>query len=1204
MATRRTVAASPQPAPLPSLPSRSALAALLDGADEPLLLFDALARLSFCNRAAMRALGAEPGPGVAQLAPLLGDEAAAWLQARLRDAADAGTAPLRTTLPDGRAAVLGVWRVARELALRVQLEPAAADGALLPGIEPGPTLEMLRMLWASPFPATLQDGQYQLVAVNDAYLDFTGRTRDALIGTDPVRLQPGEDQAAQIEARRELPALLATHTVPRLHEQRLIDASGRERWSRASAYAVSAPDGLPLLLCVLQESTAEHVARAQADRSLDELAQWFDLSPSGMLVFDEAGLIVRSNPAFEALTGQVPVLLSDASAELQALLGWQGGAPQPQLRPLAAPLETHVVLPLGDGRRQRLSARVRGFATEQGQHRFMAIVEDRSAEDERDLAQLEIGALMDTAGVGVATFDARRGWLRPRAERRRASAAKAPGLQAIARELVEPESLAEYERLQRALRDGERTEVRYAVRHAELGRRWLLTRVEPGDGESGRRTVVTVDVTEQESAQRQSQQLLRELTTILDGTTAGIAYLRGAHLVRCNHRFEAMLGLAAGAAAGATIGELFGRFPPVLHSLQQGAAFESELSLQREDGTPAWYSLSVRRAEPASGDHEVVAVLSDISRLKSQQSELEAALRERELMFSVSDVGIVFLRAGRIERANPAMAALTGYADSELSGLDPAELAADAPSHRRHEELALRMLRQQGRYHGEHPLRRRDGQLVWMQVAQRLVDEADEAAGRICTFVDVDERHRAREELLRQAERTRAILDSVLVGIVTVGERGIEWMNRSARRMFAGDLADFVGEPIATVATPEAEHPLRRIDYLQTLAEGDAHTFECRLKARDGREFWVVGNAVLTGRPGSAPQITFALLDIERRRQAEISIAQAQASLQRIIQTAPLAIALFDAPSQRVVQANQMAAALFGRPVARLAGTTPHEAFAAEAAQRLAADLAAAAAGNEVLQRELQLHQRLWDMRFVSLPSSAGALEQVLLVASDVTEQRAEAQARFDAELAQREMLVKEVHHRIKNNLQGVAGLLQQNAARHPEVAGVLNESVGQVQAIAQVYGLQVGSSGPLHALGVVEAIVLSVQRTFGCTVQVQAEGDDLARLLLPEAESIPIALTLNELLTNAVKHAPAAAPLQVRCRLQSVGEALHVTIANRGRLHEGFDPARRPGGVSGLGLVRALLPRRSASFTLTQQGDEVHAEIVLSPPSVQRAAA
>ena len=1190
--------ATVDPPPSALLPSRAALASLLDGVDDPLLLFDDLGRSSFCNRAAMRALGAEPGLGAAQLAAVLGNEGADWLRARLRDRGDAAAAPLRATLPDARTATLTAWRVARDLALRVRIETvAAALPAALPAVEPGPTLEMLRMLWASPFPATLQDAEFRLVAVNDAYLDFSGRPREALIGTDPVLLQPLEDQATQIEARRELPVLLAAQAVPRLNEQRLIDASGRERWSRASAYPVTAQDGLPLLLCVLQDSTAEHVARAQADRSLDELAQWFDLSPTGMLVFDEAGLIVRSNPAFEALVGQVPVLLADASAELQALLAWQQGSPRPELRPGAAPLETHVSLPLPDGRRQRLSARVRGFATDQGQHRFMAVVEDRSAEEERDLAQLEIGALMDTAGVGVATFDSRRGWLRPRAERRRAPA-KAAGLQAIARDLVEPESLPEYERLQQALRLGERTEVRYAVQHAELGRRWLLTRVEPGDGDSGRRTVVTVDVTEQESAQRQSQQLLRELTTILDGTTAGIAYLRGAMLVRCNRRFESMLGLDAGAAAGATLGELFGRFPQALASLQAGLSFESELSLERPDGKSAWYSLSVRRADAAPAEGEAVAVLTDITRLKSQQSELEALLRERELMFSLSDVGIVYLRGGRIERANQAMAALTGYADSELTALDPAELATDRETHARQDQEELRSLRQQGRYHGERQLRRRDGRLLWVQVAQRLVDEADEAAGRICSYVDVDERHRAREELLRQAGRTRAILDSVLVGIVTVGDGGIEWMNRSARRMFGGELADFVGEPIATVATPEAEHPLRRTDYPDTLAEGHAHTFECRLKARDGREFWVVGNAVLTGGGATGRQITFALLDIERRRQAEVSIARAQASLQRIIETAPLAIALVDAHSQRVLQVNQMAAAFFGRPVEQLLGAALREEFGAE--------LEAAAASNEVLRRELRRAgvgagegARLWDTRFVPLPTSAGAREQVLLVASDVTEQRAEAQARFEAAIAQREMLVKEVHHRIKNNLQGVAGLLQQNAARHPEVAAILTESVGQVQAIAQVYGLQVGAGGPLRVASVVEAIALSVQRTFGRTVRVEGVDDELARLLLPEAESIPIALTINELLTNAVKH---GAQGDVRCTLAANGEALRVSIRNPGRLGEGFSLAQFPGGVSGLGLVRALLPRRSATLELTQQGDEVLTEVVLEPPSVQRA--
>ncbi len=1199
MPLRSSFAESPPSALLPSLP---ALAALLDAVDDPLLLFDHLGRLNFANRAAMRALGAEPGSGAAQMLPMLGSEAAEWLSKRLVQAGDAAAASLRVALAGNRAARLSCWRIGRDLALRVQIEAAEpAAPAALPAVEVGPTLEMLRMLWASPFPATLQDAQFRLVAVNEAYLQFTGRTREALIGTDPVLLQPLEDQATQIEARRELPAQLAAQAVPRLSEQRLIDASGRERWSRASAYPVLAQDGLPLLLCVLQDSTAEHVARAQADRSLDELAQWFDLSPTGMLVFDDSGLIVRSNPAFEALVGQVPVLLSDASAELQALRAGLDGAPRPELRPGAAPLETHVALPLPDGRRQRLSARVRGFATDQGLHRFMAVVEDRSAEEERDLAQLEIGALMDTAGVGVATFDSRRGWLRPRPERRRPPA-KSAGLQAIARDIVEPDSLPEYERLQQALRRGERTEVRYAVNHAELGRRWLLTRVEPGEGDSGRRTVVTVDVTEQESAERQSRQLLRELTTILDGTTAGIAYLRGAMLVRCNRRFEIMLGLPAGAAAGATIVELFGRFPQALAALRAGQSFESELALQSTGGEPAWYSLSVRRAEPAAGESEVVAVLTDISRLKTQQTELEALLRDRELMFSLSDVGIVYRRGARIERANQAMAALAGYADSELAALDPAELAPDRETHRRHEQDELRALRQHGRYNDERQLRRRDGSLIWVQVAQRLVDEADEAAGRICSYVDVEERHRARAELLRQAERTRAILDSVLVGIVTVGDGGIEWMNRSARRMFAGELADFSGEPIATVATPEPDHPLRRTDYPQTLAEGQAQTFECRLKARDGREFWVVGNAVLTGRGSRGRQVTFALLDIERRRQAEVSIAQAQASLQRIIETAPLAIALFDARSQRVLQANQVAAAFFSQPADLLVGGAPRDWFAAATAELLSADLHTAAASNEVLRRELRLGgtagARLWDARFVSLPSGAGAREQVLLVASDVTEQRAEAEQRFEAAIAQREMLVKEVHHRIKNNLQGVAGLLQQNAVRHPELAAILGESVGQVQAIAQVYGLQVGSAGPLRVASVVEAIAQSVQRNFGRAVRVAVLGDEPASLLLPEAESIPIALTVNELLTNAVKHSPQG---EVQCELSLVGEDLRVAIRNTGRLRDGFGLAQVPGGVSGLGLVRALLPRRSATLTLTQQGDEVLTEVMLRPPSVQR---
>jgi len=430
-------------------------------------------------------------------------------------------------------------------------------------------------------------------------------------------------------------------------------------------------------------------------------------------------------------------------------------------------------------------------------------------------------------------------------------------------------------------------------------------------------------------------------------------------------------------------------------------------------------------------------------------------------------------------------------------------------------------------------------------------------------------------------------------------------MNRSARRMFGGDLADFVNLPIATVATPEPTHPFLRTEYLTELVEGQAETFECRVRARDGREFWIVGNVVSTARESTGRQLTYALLDIERRREAEARVSQAQTQLQRIIEAAPLAITLRDARTLRVLQVNRVAASS-GRVPAALIGLAPEDMYDPETAAQRRADMEQALKSSEVTRREYRLENdgevRIWDASYLPIASAPGvAPDQLLLVATDVTEQHAAQEARLEAAIAQREMLVKEVHHRIKNNLQGVAGLLQQIAQRKPEVAGPISEVVGQVQAIAQVYGLQVGESGPLHLMSVVKAITASVQRTFGRAIRFAVIGASAPEWMLPEGESIPIALTLNELLTNAVKHSAATPDAEVSCTL-ACGEAeVQVLVANRGALPAGFNLGRIPGGVSGLGLVRALLPRRSAAVVLVQRDAEVLATVTLRPPGVAR---
>ncbi|MEO8079787.1 MAG: PAS domain S-box protein, partial [Caldimonas sp.] len=786
-----------------------------DRLSDPILVFDARARVSFANTAALRLVPCEAGTPVARLEGSLGRDAVLWLaEAAIGEPA---AAPPMARLSGGREAALAWQRLDdRHGALRLVLptEPRRhADVRAPVEAAPAPLRETLQLFWDSPFPATLQDASFRFVDVNPAFAEFTGRSREELVGSDFLDLVPAADRDVVRANRQRLVDSGGQVQNAYIPEGRLLDAGGVEHWFRAGRHAFGGDDGAPLYLAVLQDTTSEHVARERADHSVRELDDWFELSPIGMVLFDDSGLLVRTNSTFDEIAGNVPVSLAEGDPGMVRLLGWGESGDLARLRPGSRPIETQGWVAQPGGAMRRLRAIVRCYETAGGKRRYMAIVEDRSIEEERDLAQMQIGALMDTAGVGVATFEESTGWVR---QRQGASAGSSAVLQNIGRDIVVAESLPEFERLQLALKRTERAEVRYAIRHPELGQRWLLSRVEPATLVSGKRTasVVTLDVTDQHQSQRRSEQLLREMTTILESTAAGIAYLREGVLVRCNHRFEAMLRLSASGVAGLGLGELLSRHPHAdLMAAEIGDALKTEESYElefalpdgevegdgkdgaaREEGAAVglrWYSLSVRKAGGTATGDESIAVLSDVTRLKTQQAELETLARDRELMFSLSDVGIAFVRDGRIQRANAALASLTGWPVGELSALD-LSLLFEADDGERQRAQDDRDLRLHGRCGGERQMRRRDGRLTWVQMAMRLVNRGDPAGGIIASYVNVDARHRAERAVALQAERTRSILDSVLVGIVTVGPSGIEWMNRSARRMFAGSLADFV----------------------------------------------------------------------------------------------------------------------------------------------------------------------------------------------------------------------------------------------------------------------------------------------------------------------------------------------------------------------------------------------------------------------------
>ncbi|MFM2342619.1 MAG: hypothetical protein RLZZ592_2272 [Pseudomonadota bacterium] len=633
----------------------------------------------------------------------------------------------------------------------------------------------------------------------------------------------------------------------------------------------------------------------------------------------------------------------------------------------------------------------------------------------------------------------------------------------------------------------------------------------------------------------------------------------------------------------------------------------------------------VRCSGVRQGVRRYLGLVEDCS-AEYRRAQAEQMLEGLHGILESSPVGIASLRGSRVIHCNRRFERMLRVTAGEAFGADIRQLLARsscAPDGAAGKDPGAigAALADGGLHETEIAVPGEEGQVHWHALSIRRIGPPGEAPQAIVVLSEItrlkaqqaelahlaSERERMAQALGQQADRTRAVLDSVLVGIVTADERGcILWLNRSARRMFGGDLGDFLGRPLDIVATAEAAHPFRRtVALFETLRDGEAVQFECRVQACDGRTFWIVGNAVATQGLDGRREMTFALMDIDQRRQAESRIAEAQASLQRIIEAAPMAIAVCDAATMTVQQLNQVAASLCDVAAPEQAiGCSPEDLYPPAVAARLRADFGAALARpDSVTQREYLLRRdgrdEVWDARLLPLSRGPDRVDQLLMVATDVSAQRAAQRAELEAAIAQREMLVQEVHHRIKNNLQGVAGLMQQAANRRPEVRPLIAEVVGQVQAIAQVYGLQVGNTGLLAVRNVVEAIAQSVQRTFGQAIVLEVLSDaEAPDWVLPEAESIPIALTLNELFTNAVKHSASAEP--VRCRLALQAQGVEIMISNAGRLAEGFRIDHRPATVSGLGLVRALLPRRHASLAMETVDGRVQATVRLASPVVR----
>ncbi|NWJ48383.1 MAG: PAS domain S-box protein [Chloroflexi bacterium] len=225
-----------------------------------------------------------------------------------------------------------------------------------------------------------------------------------------------------------------------------------------------------------------------------------------------------------------------------------------------------------------------------------------------------------------------------------------------------------------------------------------------------------------------------------------------------------------------------------------------------------------------------------------------------------------------------------------------------------------------------------------------------------------------------------------------------------------------------------------------------------------------------------------------------------------------------------ILYCNQRFAELMELPIEQIIGSYLQQFVAIEDKPFLEGALEKGSIANFRYEMNLSTvtgKQAPFDLAFS--PMQVDVLPVICLVATDLTAQK-QAESQIRANLVEKETLLKELHHRVKNNLQVVYSLLKLQAAniKDPEIADLFIETQNRVQSMALVHQklYQAESFSRVDMENYIQSLITNLHHSLSFDpkkvfLDVKIEG-----VLLNMDTAIPCGLIINELLYNAFKHA------------------------------------------------------------------------------------
>ncbi len=597
----------------------------------------------------------------------------------------------------------------------------------------------------------------------------------------------------------------------------------------------------------------------------------------------------------------------------------------------------------------------------------------------------------------------------------------------------------------------------------------------------------------------------------------------------------------------------------------------------------------------------IVAIILAESISSSQESLKSSEEKFREVFNKVNDIMTLIEinengRAGNYIEVNDVAVSKLGYSKEEFAKMTPRDIGTS----KKGVDNQIKELLSLGYSTFERTYYSKDGLEIPVEINSHIFMLKGKKIA-LSVARDVTERKKAENALRDSEERYRFISENTadVIWLLDIESQKFDYVSPSVFYLRGYTAEEVISQSMVEVMTPESyqiimkDLPIKLEAFIAGEDLSRISSYKVDQIHKDGSIIPTeVVTTLLTDSEGKPEKFLGVSRDISERMEKERQLKESEEKYRTLFQMSPDYIALIDLDG-KIIEFNDAAGNLIevgrdeaiGKSFFELGMIIPENIPFYQQKMALLND------SKDVKPYETVLLDKNGHERWVELFNTPlkkyDESYAILIIANDITERKL-AEDQLKESLSEKEMLLKEIHHRVKNNLMIISSLLsiQSRFIKDKEALGIFKESQNRAKSMALIHE-RLYRSTDLKRIDMGDYIrtlsndLFYAYVTNDQKIQIKLDVEDI---MVDINTSIPLGLIINEIITNALKHAfPNEMPGSILISFHRAADKLKLEVADDGI---GFpkDLDYKNTSSMGLQLVNSLSNQIDAELTVVME--------------------